>query len=120
MKNKKIAFPASLAFWTLIFSANVQAQAWHISNADGFGLPTGTVSGVVAGILSWILGIFGFLGIIAFIISGVFYLTAAGDAEQEKKAKAAMKMAIFGIIVGLVGVVAIKAVDAMLNARSGF
>jgi hypothetical protein len=50
------------------------------------------------------------------VISGIFYLTAAGDADQEKKAKLAMKMGIFGIVVGLVGLVIIQAVDLLLRA----
>lgn len=94
--------------------------AWNVANAGNYGLPSGTIAGIVQAVVSWALGIFGFLGIIAFVIAGLFYLTAAGDAEVEKKAKLAMKMGIIGIVVGLIGYVVIQAVDAMLNAGTSF
>lgn len=84
------------------------------------GLAESTVQEVVTNLLEWLLGIFGFLGIIAFVIAGIFYLTAAGDPEQEKKAKNAMKMGILGVIVGLSGFVLIQAIDAALNAGNAF
>jgi len=93
---------------------------WDIASVGEYGLPSGTTSGIVEAIVIWALGIFGFLGIIAFVISGVLYLTAAGDAEAEKKAKKAMTMGIIGVVVGLVGFVAIQAIDVILDAGSGF
>lgn len=93
---------------------------WKASDLGGYGLPSGTFSGITNGIVTWALGLFASLGILAFVIAGIWYLTAAGDAEQEKKAKLAMKMGIIGIVVGLIGFVVIKAVDAMLNAGTSF
>lgn len=93
---------------------------FNIEELGGFGLPDATVSGIIKGIVMWLLGIFGFLGIIAFVISGIYYLTAAGDAEQEKKAKLVMKMAIMGILVGLMGFIVIQAINMMLSAKSRF
>lgn len=84
------------------------------------GLSQKTVKEVVEAVLTWLLGIFAALGIITFVIAGSMYLLAAGDAEQEKKAKNAMKMGIIGIIVGLMGYVVIQAVDAVLNAKTTF
>lgn len=84
------------------------------------GLSEKPVVDIINGVLTWILGIFGALGIIAFVVAGIFYLTAAGDAEQEKKSKKAMQMGIMGMIVGLSGFVIITAIDAILNARSDF
>lgn len=84
------------------------------------GLSEASVKDVITNVLEWLLGIFGILGIITFLISGAMYLTAAGDADQEKKAKNAMKMGIMGMIVGLAGFVVIQAVDAILNAEEMF
>lgn len=81
----------------------------------GTGLSEKPVVGIATGILNWMLGLFGSLGILTFVVSGIFYLTAAGDADQEKKAKNAMNMGIIGIIVGLSGFVIIKAIDTILN-----
>lgn len=81
------------------------------------GLPSATVKDIVEKGLSWMLGLFGVVGMIAFVISGTLYLTAAGDAEQEKKAKKAMQVSIIGVIVGLAGLVALQAVDALLRGE---
>jgi hypothetical protein len=93
---------------------------WSVQELGAFGLPSGRITEIIKNIVSWLLYIFGFLGIIAFVISGIMYLTAAGDTEQEKKAKGAMKMGIMGVIVGLAGFVVIQAIDTALNAGSMF
>ena len=128
MKNKKTLFIVVLLSLTFIFSFYTQAQTcetgFYAENGvcypSNTGLSESTVEGVITSVLEWLLGVFGFLGILTFIASGIFYLTAAGDAEQEKKAKNAMKMGIMGIIVGLAGFVIIQAIDAALNAQGGF
>lgn len=117
LKSKKVLFIGMSVLINFLFSWSAQAQPWLANNN---GLPGGKISEIVRGVVTWALGIFGFLGIIAFLISGILYLTAAGNAEQEKTAKNAMKMGIIGIVVGLLGFVIIKAVDTMLNARGDF
>lgn len=111
---------ASLALLSLLFFVPAAlGQGWSPDNYGDTGLPSGTVEGIVENIAMWILGLFGFIGVIGFVISGIFYLTAAGDADQEKKAKKAMTMSIIGVIVGLMGLVIINAADTLLNAGGG-
>lgn len=86
-----------------------------ITEAGSMGLPQGTVYEIIANLLSWLLAILGFIAIIGFVISGLMYLTASGDEGQAEKAKNAMKYSIIGIIVGLIGYVAVQAIDALLN-----
>ena len=62
----------------------------------------------------WALGLLGFFAVIGFVISGIMYLVAAGDEDQQKKAKKAMYYSITGVIVGLIGLVVIYAVQKML------
>jgi hypothetical protein len=90
---------------------------WDVSRLSGTGLPSNTIYNIVTNILSWILGIFGFIGIIGFVISGIIYLTSAGDDNRAETAKKAMQYSILGLIVGLSGLVAIAAIDTMLNAK---
>lgn len=82
--------------------------------------PAGGVRGVISNFLMWLLGIFGFLGIIAFAISGFLYLTSAGNDDRIKTAKRAMNMALIGIVVGLSGMVAVYAIDRMLRGTNPF
>ena len=46
------------------------------------GLSQSSVEYILETFMKWLLGIFGFLTIIAFVISGIQYLTAAGDEGQ--------------------------------------
>ena len=80
-------------------------------------LPDASLSEIVSGTMDWLLAIVGFLAIIGFVISGILYLTAAGNDSQIKTAKEAMKWSIVGVIVALVGYVVILAVDMWLNAE---
>lgn len=93
---------------------------WSLGSISTFGLPGGSIMGIAVNILSWLLGLFGVIGILGFLISGIIYLTAAGDEDRMGYAKRAMQYSIIGVIVGLVGFVVIQAVDYALNTYSSF
>lgn len=96
------------------------ASAWSAgkSNAQGVGLPGGAIYQIISTTLSWLLGIFGFIAIIGFVVAGIFYLTAAGDEGQAEKGKNGMKYSIIGIIVALMGWVVVQAVDRWLSGTN--
>lgn len=114
MKNKKLASLLVLA----IISFPGIALAWSLPPT--YGLPSGTLSGIIRNFALWILAILGIVGIIGFVISGIMYLLSAGNEDMIKKAKSAMIASIIGVTVGLVGYVVIQAVNLALNATSGF
>jgi hypothetical protein len=90
-------------------------------STNPYGLPdggAGGISGIISNILFWLLALFAIFGIIGFVISGIFYLVAAGDEGTMEKGKDGMKWSIIGIIVGLSGFVIMKAVMAMLSGSS--
>lgn len=93
---------------------------WSLGNISGFGLPAGSVFRIITNILVWLLGLFGIIGILGFLISGIIYLTAAGDEDRMGYAKRAMQYSIIGVIVGLIGFVIIQAIDYALNTYSSF
>lgn len=82
----------------------------------GTGLPSPSngIAGVLAGFMNWLLLIFSTIGIIAFVISGIQYLTAAGDESQAETAKKNMKFAMIGVLVGLSAYLIIDAIRCML------
>ncbi|HOW60598.1 MAG TPA: hypothetical protein P5548_01235 [Candidatus Moranbacteria bacterium] len=105
----------------LLFPMSVLAadgEGWQIG--DDYGLPTGTISGILEGLLNWLLGIFAVLGVIGFIISGIMYLVSAGDEDGIARAKKAMIYSLIGIIVGLSGIILIAAVDSFLMGSGTF
>ena len=83
-----------------------------------FGLPQGSLIGIVGVIVFWLLAIFGFLGVIGFIIAGIMYLLSAGDDKQAGTAKAALKFSIIGVIVALLGFIIIQAATMLLTGQS--
>lgn len=95
-------------------SGGIGSGGWNPGNLSGFGLPEGSITGIIINILDWLLFIFGLLGIIGFLISGVMYILASGNDDMIEKAKAGMKYSIIGVLVGLSGVVIIRAIDAIL------
>ena len=110
-KFKKISWLAvSLALFPLVALAQ-----WDLGDLASSNLPNQTIYNIIANLMQWILGIFGFVGVIGFVISGIMYLTAAGNDDQITKAKSAMKWSIIGVIVGIGGFVIIQAINNALN-----
>ncbi len=83
---------------------------------SGTGLSEKSIIEILTTFISWILGIFGFIALLGFIISGLQYIFATGDEGMAETAKRNMKYSIIGVIVALSGWIVIKAVDALLNA----
>ncbi|KKQ15250.1 MAG: hypothetical protein US25_C0008G0010 [Candidatus Moranbacteria bacterium GW2011_GWE1_36_7] len=89
---------------------------WTLSNP--YGLPQGSIMGIVSNLLFWLLAIFAILGVIGFVLSGIFYLLAGADEGNAEKGKEGMKWSIMGIIVGLSGYIIMQAVSALLGGAS--
>ena len=119
-KQKKCWTRVVMIFSSIFFPALAMAETagWSTGNYSGYGLPSGTIYAIILGVMKWSLGIFGFIAIIGFVISGLLYLTSAGDDDQQEKAKKQMTWSIIGVIVGLVGYVIIVAVNSMLGGSS--
>lgn len=83
-------------------------------------LPEEDLAYVIEGVMLWLLGIIGFIGVIAFVISGMQYLLSAGDQNMIDTAKRNMKWSIVGVIVAIIGFVIIRAADAMLRGSASF
>ena len=116
--SKFFAWAVFLFLSVPIFVSAQGGGGWYPDTLNTVGLPGGSIYGIIYYLMLWILGIFGFIGIIGFVISGIMYLTAAGNEEQIKKAKRAMMFSIIGVLVGLVGLVVIFAVDSMLRGNN--
>lgn len=128
----KILFFLIIAISIFTFSANLTLAQSEVNCGVGYeedmgacfpsatNLPDSDVITIVTNIMYWILGIFGFLAIIAFAISGIQYILSVGDEKSIDTAKRSMKWSIIGVVVALSGLVIIYAVDRMLRANSNF
>lgn len=82
------------------------------------GLPTSPISSIIGRTMNWLLAMFGMIAVIAFVISGLQYLTAAGDESQAERAKQNMKYSIIGVMVGLAAYVIINAIGCVLGSNT--
>jgi hypothetical protein len=80
--------------------------------------PPGGIAQILANVLGWILGIFGMLALISFIVSGIQYFYAAGDEKRAETAKKNLTYSIIGVVIALSGFVIIRAIDAALQGYS--
>ena len=88
------------------------------TTANYSGLGSTSVTTLMTNLMNWLLGIVGFLAVIGFVISGILYLTAAGDDDQITKAKSAMMYSIIGVIVALLGFVVLTAAQTFFKGAS--
>jgi hypothetical protein len=61
------------------------------------------------------MGLFTTIALIAFLISGIQYLTSAGDEDQIAIAKRNATYALLGVLVGLSGFVIVQAIAAAIS-----
>ncbi|MEI7891180.1 MAG: pilin [bacterium] len=84
----------------------------------GLANPTGGIGQIIANLFFWLMGIFMTLAVLAFVVSGIQYLLAAGDEDLAKSAKKNAVNAIIGIIVGLSGFIIIQAISRILEGAN--
>lgn len=105
MSKIKNTIKCLLGFFMLAFPVLVFAASEH------------PLVDILTNILTWLLKIFGSLGLIGFVVSGILYLTAAGSEDQIEKAKKSFTYSILGVLIGLMGVLLIKAIEARLSGQ---
>lgn len=80
-------------------------------------LPLNDLMSILRGIMQWALAIVAVLAVIGFVLSGILYLTAAGDEDQIGRAKRAFFGAVFGVIVSLLGLIVLQAAQTVLSGE---
>lgn len=101
-------------------SAGAGGSGGIFSLNNNFGLPSGSILGIIQNLLFWLLTIFGIAGIFGFVISGIMYLISTGDQGMIDRAKAGMTYSIVGIIVGLSGFLILQAINSWLGGSNNF
>ena len=84
------------------------------------GLPNSSIWEIIQAAMEWLLYLVAFFAVIAFVISGILYLTSAGNEDRATTAKNAMIYAILGVIVALLGLIILGAADTWLSGESKF
>lgn len=73
------------------------------------------ISQVLQNILSFLLSVFGIVGIIGMLVTGVLYLNASGDEKQMQFAKRAFYASLTGTVVALGALVIVTQVGNIFS-----
>ncbi len=124
MRIKKSTFIPVLFFLflgVLILTSCAHAGEVYIPGPEvGLPAPSGGIKEILSNLLKWMLEIFGVVAVIGFVISGIQYITAAGNEDTIDTAKRNMQYSIYGVIAVLASFVIIRAIQYALEARSFF
>ena len=71
---------------------------------------------ILTRILKWLLGLLAILAVLAFVISGVFYITAGGS-DRAETARGWLVGSIIGLVVALLGYVIVFTIDAVISGN---
>lgn len=88
-------------------------------NTTDIGPPWGsgpeTVEDVIENVTNWVLGIAGSLAVLFIIISGIRYITSAGNQSQHEAAKKNLTSAIIGLVIVLIAFVIVQIISSVLT-----
>lgn len=120
-KIKKITSLATLAITAVSIPvyAAVSQEGWSVNNYTSTGLPNREVSDILLSVIEWAIIIVGLLCIIVFIYAGFLYLTAQGETDKIETAKKVLIYAVVGVVVSILGFVAVKTVNDLLVGNTG-
>lgn len=110
-----LALTSTTTTTTMTCAGNIVAGVCIPSNT---GLSERPVVIILTTFMFWLLTIVGIIAVIAFVISGIQYLTSVGDPKRADKAKSNMVNSIIGIVVALSGVVILQAIGTLFTAST--
>ena len=119
VRNYKIHFLALLTILIVFLASQSVLAAISVPDAaTSLPNPSGGIKTILDNLAKWALGVFGALAILGFVISGIQYVTAAGDDDQAKLAKKNITYSIIGVTIALAGYIIIKAIETALKGTS--
>lgn len=74
-----------------------------------------TVSTILGNVVTFLLSIVGVLAIIGIVISGILYLTAAGDMRRISLAKAGLVTSIIGTIIAFGAMILLSGINQFFS-----
>ncbi|MBN2096438.1 hypothetical protein JW752_03520 [Candidatus Peregrinibacteria bacterium] len=109
-QGKQMIFGSLIAILIVIFSG-VLVRTLHKPAEGTTGYLT-DVPNVISNATTILVGIIGAFSVLMLVYAGYLYVTARGDTDKVGKAHAAIRYAIYGLVIGLV---AYGAVSAVIN-----
>ncbi|MCE9643294.1 MAG: pilin [Candidatus Andersenbacteria bacterium] len=102
----------------ITFAQGVGQSSSGITNPLGGGADQ-TITSVLTGIIKWMLGLVGFLALIALIIAGGRMIIDFGNEEQVRKAKMTITWAVIGLLVVILSYAIVNIVSTQILGAGG-
>ena len=121
-KLRRIVFLVLPVMFLFVFSpirAAVSQEGWNPDSLKVTNLPDRPVKDILLTFIDWAIIIIGLLGVIVFIYGGFVYLTAQGEPDKIEQAKKIIIYGIVGIVVSILGYVAVKTINDLLVGNAG-
>ena len=116
MQKMKTAFYAAFSG---MLALPVMALAQYSRPDNPGGVPEGgDANQLIMNIVKWLLGFVGALAVLMIIVSGIMYITAAGDEGRVDSAKRYLVYAIVGLVVALLGYAIVVTIGDQLGAMN--
>lgn len=110
MKKKSQEVITKLMALVPIASADLTDAA---SQAKGVA-KSADIAQLILKVINYAIIIIGVLAVLIFVYAGFLYLTAAGDQERIEKAKNTLLYAVVGVVVSVLGFVAVATVQRFI------
>jgi len=109
-QGKQMIFGSFIAITIVIFSG-VLIRTLH-KPAEGAAGNLSDVPDVIHNAANILVGVIGAFTVLMFVYAGLLYITARGETEKISKAHAALRYAVFGLVIGAL---AYMLVNTVLN-----
>ncbi len=110
MNKTKLSFAAlTIALLPMV----VLAVNNPINNVSG--APEVNINGLVNNLLAKIWVVFAGIAVVAFLVAGILFLTAQGNAEKIATARQAFLWGVAGVVVGILSFVIIQIAGSLLQ-----
>ena len=72
--------------------------------------------GLIMKITNWLLGFVAALAVLMIVVSGIMYITSAGDSGRVDKAKGLLVASVTGLVIAILGYAIVRVISVGLGA----
>lgn len=87
--------------WDEVCDHEIDSQVRGAAGCNDVNADTGTVNGIVGGILNVVIGMVGVIAVVVIVIAGIQMSTSNGVPEKVAKARRALLYAVIGLVVAI-------------------